>query len=144
MSHLAIGRLPSHLREPQIKSLRFFLFISGMNVSFSVLETWTEAGGLSPWILLWEHLRPWYVKPRNSWWIRVTHTELRRSLNPWENQDFSIQVGKESVLSVNQTRTQGSVDLNVSSQSEHQPYNTEEKKEVRWHITQGTLRLLDS
>ena len=61
MSHLAIGRLPSHLREPQIKSLRFFLFISGMNVSFSVLETWTEAGGLSPWILLWEHLRPWYV-----------------------------------------------------------------------------------
>jgi hypothetical protein len=61
----------------------------------------------------------------------VTQTELRQSLNPWENQDFSIQVSKESVSSVNQTRTQGSVDLNVSSQSEHQPYNTEEKKEVR-------------
>ena len=47
------------------------------------------------------------------------------------DQGFSIQVGKESVSSVNQTRTQGSVDLNVISQSEHQPYNTEEKKEVR-------------
>ena len=61
----------------------------------------------------------------------MTQTELRRSLNPWENQDFSIQVGKESVLSVNQTRTQGSVDLNVISQSEHQTYITEENKEVR-------------
>jgi hypothetical protein len=47
------------------------------------------------------------------------------------DQGFSIQVGKESVSSVNQTRTQGSVDLNVSSQSEHHPYNTEENKEVR-------------
>lgn len=61
----------------------------------------------------------------------MTQTELRQSLNPRENQGFSIQVSKESVSSVNQTRTQGSVDLNVSSQSEHQPYNTEEKKEVR-------------
>ena len=59
----------------------------------------------------------------------MTQTEIRRSLNPWESQDFSIQVGKESVSSVNQTRTQGSVDLNVISQSEHQTYNTEEKQE---------------
>ena len=58
-------------------------------------------------------------------------TGLRKSLNSQENQGIGIQVGKESVSSVNQTRTQGSVDLNVSSQSEHQPYNTEEKKEVR-------------
>ena len=61
----------------------------------------------------------------------MTQTELRRSLNPWENQDFSIQVGKESVSSVNQTRTQGSVDLNVISQSEHQTYITEGDKEVK-------------
>ena len=58
-------------------------------------------------------------------------TGLRKSLNSQENQGFGIQVGKESVLSDYQTLTQGSVDLNVSSQSEHQPYNTEEKKEVR-------------
>ena len=58
-------------------------------------------------------------------------TGLRKSLNSQENQGIGIQVGKESVLSDYQTLTQGSVDLNVSSQSEHQPYNTEEKKEVR-------------
>ena len=45
-------------REPQIKSLRFFLFISGMNVSFSVLENfWTKAGVLSPCI----SLGTWYM-----------------------------------------------------------------------------------
>ena len=89
-----------------------------MNFALRTFETLIRRRGFS-------------FKPRNSWRIRVTQTELRWSLNPWENQDFSIQVGKESVSSVNQTRTQGSVDLNVSSQSEHQPYNTEEKKEVR-------------
>ena len=50
---------------------------------------------------------------------------------PVGNQGPGIQVSKESVSSVNQTRTQGSVDLNVSSQSEHQTFNTEENKEVR-------------
>ena len=58
-------------------------------------------------------------------------TGLRKSLNSQENQGIGIQVGKESVLSDYQTLTQGSVDLNVISQSEHQTYNTEEKKEVR-------------
>ena len=58
-------------------------------------------------------------------------TGLRKSLNSQENQGFGIQVGKESVLSDYQTLTQGSVDLNVISQSEHQTYNTEENKEVR-------------
>ena len=57
-------------------------------------------------------------------------TGLRKSLNSQENQGFGIQVGKESVLSDYQTLTQGSVDLNVISQSEHQTYNTEENKEV--------------
>ena len=58
-------------------------------------------------------------------------TGLRKSLNSQENQGFGIQVGKESVLSDYQTLTQGSVDLNVISQSEHQTYITEENKEVR-------------
>ena len=57
-------------------------------------------------------------------------TGLRKSLNSQQNQGFGIQVGKESVLSDYQTLTQGSVDLNVISQSEHQTYNTEENKEV--------------
>ena len=57
-------------------------------------------------------------------------TGLRKSLNSQENQGFGIQVGKESVLSDYQTLTQGSVDLNVISQSEHQTYNAEENKEV--------------
>ena len=57
-------------------------------------------------------------------------TGLRKSLNSQENQGFGIQVGKESVLSDYQTLTQGNVDLNVISQSEHQTYNTEENKEV--------------
>ena len=57
-------------------------------------------------------------------------TGLRKSLNSQENQGFGIQVGKESVLSDYQTLTQGSVDLNVISQSEHQTYITEENKEV--------------
>ena len=61
-------------------------------------------------------------------------TGLRKSLNSQENQGFGIQVGKESVLSDYQTLTQGSVDLNVISQSEHQTYITEENKEVRWYI----------
>ena len=52
-------------------------------------------------------------------------TGLRKSLNSQENQGFGIQVGKESVLSDYQTLTQGSVDLNVISQSEHQTYITE-------------------
>ena len=56
-------------------------------------------------------------------------TGLRKSLNSQENQGIGIQVGKESVLSDYQTLTQGSVDLNVISQSEHQTYNTEEKQE---------------
>ena len=58
-------------------------------------------------------------------------TGLRKSLNSQENQGIGIQVGKESVLSDYQTLTQGSVDLNVISQSEHQTYITEENKEVR-------------
>ena len=57
-------------------------------------------------------------------------TGLRKSLNSQENQGIGIQVGKESVLSDYQTLTQGSVDLNVISQSEHQTYITEENKEV--------------
>ena len=57
-------------------------------------------------------------------------TGLRKSLNSQQNQGFGIQVGKESVLSDYQTLTQGSVDLNVISQSEHQTCNTEENKEV--------------
>ena len=58
-------------------------------------------------------------------------TGLRKSLNSQENQGFGIQVGKESVLSDYQTLTQGSVDLNVISQSEHQTYITEGDKEVK-------------
>ena len=57
-------------------------------------------------------------------------TGLRKSLNSQENQGIGIQVGKESVLSDYQTLTQGSVDLNVISQSEHQTCNTKENKEV--------------
>ena len=57
-------------------------------------------------------------------------TGLRKSLNSQENQGFGIQVGKESVLSDYQTLTQGNVDLNVISQSEHQTCNTKENKEV--------------
>ena len=34
--------------------------------------------------------------------------------------------------------------LNVISQSEHQTYITEENKEVRWHISQGTLKSSDT
>ena len=45
-------------------------------------------------------------------------TGLRKSLNSQENQGIGIQVGKESVLSDYQTLTQGSVDLNVISQSD--------------------------
>ena len=58
-------------------------------------------------------------------------TGLRKSLNSQENQGFGIQVGKESVLSDYQTLTQGSVDLNVISQSEHQTYITEGDKKVK-------------
>jgi hypothetical protein len=43
-----------------------------------------------------------------------------------------------------QTRTQGSVDLNGISQRKHQTYIIGENKEVRWHISQGTLKLSDT
>jgi hypothetical protein len=47
------------------------------------------------------------------------------------NQDFGIQVTPRSQWDDKQMQTQGSVDLNVISQSEHQTYSAEENKEVR-------------
>jgi hypothetical protein len=46
------------------------------------------------------------------------------------NQGTSAQVGKE-LGADKQTRTEGSIDLNGISQSEHQTYYREENKEVR-------------
>jgi hypothetical protein len=59
---------------------------------------------------------------------KVPRTGLSWALNPQENQGPGTQAGKELVKIDKQMRTQGSVDLNVFSQSEHQTYNTEEKQ----------------
>jgi hypothetical protein len=68
------------------------------------------------------------------------------SVGPSTHERIRVPVPRwaRSWRSSKQMRTQGSVDLNVISQREHQTYITEENREVRWHISQGTLRLLDA
>jgi hypothetical protein len=59
------------------------------------------------------------------------------------NQDTGTgeqEVGKEWQTDIDTERV---LYLNVMSQSEHQTYITEENKEVKWHISQGTLKLSD-
>lgn len=73
----------------------------------------------------------------------MPQTRLSRPLNTQENQGTGIQVGKASV-GYKQMQTQASVDLNVNFQSEHQAYITEENKEVRSHMGQGTLKSYDA
>jgi hypothetical protein len=59
------------------------------------------------------------------------------------SQCLGIQVSKESVKMTNRHWHKRVLDLNVISQSEHQIYNTQENKKVRWHISQSTLRLIN-
>jgi hypothetical protein len=69
-------------------------------------------------------------------WTQSAPQTLRRIRVP-------VQVGRESLKSDKQTETQGSVDLNVISQSKHQIYITEGDKEVKRYIKgiQDTLKL---
>jgi hypothetical protein len=69
------------------------------------------------------------------------------SVGPSTSGEPGLQCSGEQGVSwkwQTETDTERVLYLNVMSRSEHQTYITEENKEVRWHISQGTLKLSDT
>jgi hypothetical protein len=62
-------------------------------------------------------------------------------LNPRENSGSQYSGGQGVGKMTNRHGHKGVLYLNVIPQGEHQTYITEENKEVRCYISQGTLKL---
>ena len=76
--------------------------------------------------------------------MALPRTGLSQSLNQWGTRILVFKWTRSRRGDKQTPKPERVVYLNVISQNEHQTYISEENKEVRGHISQGTLKLLDT